>query len=259
MRDWWDAVPGRVPRRAQPARRGRRLHDPVRARRRAAAAARARPALRAVAPRTCARTRSRAASASSLARLALAHGTGAAPSPCFAALLRDIERASLEAGPALRRIYSHARGDELLAQLAPLGFAPLAGRRRRRARRRGVPPIVCDLGPESVAGWLSGARRARPARRRRPRSTRTRASSSLDGRRDRAHASSSATCCATCATARARPVARDDAAARRVGLRVDRRLQRRRRRGLRACAASSATARAALETVRGVGYRLRPL
>ena len=28
------------------------------------------------------------------------------PRPCFAALLRDLERASLEAGPALRRIYS---------------------------------------------------------------------------------------------------------------------------------------------------------
>ena len=59
-----------------------------------------------------------------LARLALAHGTGQAPSPCFAALLRDIERASLEAGPALRRIYSAARGDELSAQIAPLGFVP---------------------------------------------------------------------------------------------------------------------------------------
>ncbi len=45
-----------------------------------------------------------------LARFALAHGTGQASSPCFAALLRDIERASLEAGPALRRIYSTAAG-----------------------------------------------------------------------------------------------------------------------------------------------------
>ena len=59
-----------------------------------------------------------------LARLALAHGTGQAPSPCFAALLRDIERASLDAGPALRRVYSACRGDELAAQLVPLGFAP---------------------------------------------------------------------------------------------------------------------------------------
>ena len=59
-----------------------------------------------------------------LARLALAHGTGQAPSPCFAALLRDVERASLEAGPALRRVYSASRGDELDAQLAPLGFVP---------------------------------------------------------------------------------------------------------------------------------------
>jgi len=49
-----------------------------------------------------------------LARLALAHGTGSAPSPCFATLLRDMERASPEAGPALRRVYSAASGDELL-------------------------------------------------------------------------------------------------------------------------------------------------
>ena len=118
-----------------------------------------------------------------LARLALAHGTGQAPSPCFAALLRDIERASLEAGPALRRIYSASRGDELLAQLAPLGFVAAPRWRRGRARRRGVPAERLRPRPR-VGGRLAvGARRARPARRGHRASTRTRASSSLDGRR----------------------------------------------------------------------------
>jgi hypothetical protein len=90
-----------------------------------------------------------------LARQALAHGTGSASSPCFAALLRDMERASLEAGPALRRIYGQARGDELLAQLGPLGYAPLAGHADVELGGMVFRPIMCDLGPESVAGWLS--------------------------------------------------------------------------------------------------------
>ena len=91
-----------------------------------------------------------------LARHALAHGTGAASSPCFAALLRDIERASLEAGPALRRIYSHARGDELLSQIAPLDFVPLPGSPDVGLGGVAYRPILCDMGSESVAGWLSG-------------------------------------------------------------------------------------------------------
>ncbi len=91
-----------------------------------------------------------------LARLALAHGTGAAPSPCIASLLRDMERASLEAGPALRRIYTWTRGEVMLAQLAPLGFESLPGERTVDFGGRPAWPIACDLGPGSVAGWLSG-------------------------------------------------------------------------------------------------------
>ena len=75
-----------------------------------------------------------------LARLALAWGTGAAPSPCFSALLRDVERASLET-PAVRRIYTVTGSEE---QITPLGYVPL-----------GEGALVCDLGPESLAGWLS--------------------------------------------------------------------------------------------------------
>jgi len=89
-------------------------------------------------------------------RLALAYATGTAASPCLAALLRDMERASLEAGAALRRVYTYAPGEALLAQLAPLGFERLAD--CEGVLLDGAPsnPIALDLGPESVAGWLSG-------------------------------------------------------------------------------------------------------
>jgi hypothetical protein len=86
-------------------------------------------------------------------RLALAYATGSAASPCLAALLRDMERASLEAGPALRRVYTYAT-DELLSQLAPLGFERLPDCADLDVD--GVPcaPVVLEL--ESIAGWLSG-------------------------------------------------------------------------------------------------------
>lgn len=77
------------------------------------------------------------------ARLALAHGTGSAPSPCFSALLRDVERASLQAG-LVRRIYAVQGGEALDAQLVPLGYLSIPG-----------GATVCDLGPESVPGWLA--------------------------------------------------------------------------------------------------------
>ena len=91
-----------------------------------------------------------------LARHALAHATGAATSPCLSALLRDMERASMEAGPAVRRIYSFGRGEGLLAQIAPIGFAPLAGCADVVLGGQAYRPLACDLGPESVAGWVSG-------------------------------------------------------------------------------------------------------
>ena len=88
-----------------------------------------------------------------LGRLELAWSTGAAPSPCFAALLRDTERACLEAGPTLRRIYYCARDEALRAQLAAIGYDPLPG--EVRFADASYQPSVRDLGPESVAGWLS--------------------------------------------------------------------------------------------------------
>jgi hypothetical protein len=98
-----------------------------------------------------------------VARLALAWATGVAPSPCFAVLLRDTERALLEAGPKLRRVYSYSwtpvtanppeRDEALRAQLTTLGFLPIKG--EVVFGTASYEPSLCDLGPESVAGWLS--------------------------------------------------------------------------------------------------------
>jgi len=90
-----------------------------------------------------------------LARTALAHATGAGASPCLAALLRDMERASLDAGPALRRIYSIVYGDAALAPLMPLGFEALPGARDIHHGGERYRPVLCDLGPESIPGWVS--------------------------------------------------------------------------------------------------------
>ena len=166
--------------------------------------------------------------------------TGAATSPCLAALLRDIERATLEAGPAVRRIYSLARGDALLAQIAPLGFAPLPGFRDVALGGKAYRPIACDLGPESVAGWVS-ALAARDAASRRRGSTRPRASwcSTAAGSRSR---SSSAPCWRTCASTRAaRSRARRCCA--RSGATSGPAAPTSSRSPCRGCAASSATAR----------------
>jgi len=88
-----------------------------------------------------------------LARLALAWATGVAPSPCFAVLLRDTERALLEAGPSLRRVYSYLPDGVMRAQLATLGYHPIEG--KVVIDGAAFEPNVCDLGPESTAGWLS--------------------------------------------------------------------------------------------------------
>ena len=80
-----------------------------------------------------------------LARQTLAWATGSASSPCFVALLRDLERASLAAGPSLRRVYSAARVAAMREQLAPIGFVELDG-----PEVFGYRPILLDLGPESA-------------------------------------------------------------------------------------------------------------
>ena len=85
-----------------------------------------------------------------LARQTLAWATGSASSPCVAALLRDLERASLAVGPRLRRVYSAARVAAMREQLAPIGFVELDG-----PEILGYRPILLDLGPQSAVSWLS--------------------------------------------------------------------------------------------------------
>ena len=165
-----------------------------------------------------------------VARLALAHATGAAASPCLAALLRDMERASLEAGPALRRVYTYTRGDELLTQLAPLGFARLPDSAEIQLNGVACAPIALDLGPESVAGWLSGLA-ARDLPDVVPAFDEDARELVIDGRRIRLSKLESD----VLAYLREREgqIGRARGAApRRVGLRVDRRLERRRGRGV---------------------------
>ena len=193
----------------------------------------ARPAVRARGAGTCARIRSRAASRSCSPGSRSRTAPAQAPSPCFAALLRDIERASLEAGPGAA---AH------LLRVARRRAARPARAARLRRRSRTAPrsssaasafrPIVCDLGPESVAGWLSAlAARDLPVEA----TALDEDARELVARRPprRAH---QARVRRAALPARARgPAGRARGApARRVGLRVDRRLQRRRRRRLRA-------------------------
>ena len=257
MRAWWEAVPGRVSRRAQPARPGRRLHRPVRPRRRAAAPARERPGVRAVAGAPAGPPRPPAASGS----CSPAPRWPTAPERrrrrawprCCATWSAPRSRPGRRCGA----IYSHTRGGELLDQIAPLGFVALEGEDPVRLGGGSLRPIVCDLGPESVAGWLSGmAARDLPGGDDRARRAGARAGARRPAHR--AQRRSSATCCATCASARAGPSSARRSCARSGGTQwtggsnvVDVAVS-----GLRRKLGERA---GALQTVRGVGYRLQPL
>jgi hypothetical protein len=85
----------------------------------------------------------------------LSRESGISPSVASAALWLDIKRDYLELRPALRRVYIAAATDvaTVAAALAPLGFAPLAG---DAMVVDGVPVTILlnDMGPASVDGWL---------------------------------------------------------------------------------------------------------
>ena len=84
-------------------------------------------------------------------RYELSRETGTAPSVASAALWLDIKRDYLELRPALRRVYI-ATTDAATSALAPLGFAPLDD----ALSVDGVPMtlLLNDMGPASVDGWL---------------------------------------------------------------------------------------------------------
>ena len=167
-------------------------------------------------------------------RLALAYATGTAASPCLAALLRDMERASLEAGAALRRVYTYAPGDALLAQLVTPRLRAAPGLRRHPDRRHPLRADRTRPRPRVRRRLALRPGRPRPPRRRRHArrgSTRARA-------RRPADQAVEAGVRRPGISPRARGPGRRPrgAAARRLGLRVDRRLERRRGRGVRAAA-----------------------
>ena len=154
--DWWDAVAGRLPRGAQPARdRGGRTRSCASSRRVPQRPVRARPDVPGAGASTCARTRCRRGSACS--RRGLRSPTAPAPRPRRASArccaTSSAPRWSRPACGGSTR--SPRRRPD--AQIEPLGYAPpIAG---------GDATESATSGPESVAGWLSELA-ARDARRR---------------------------------------------------------------------------------------------
>ncbi len=80
--------------------------------------------------------------------------SGEQPAPDVSALYLDLKRTYLTMRPALRRIYTCAHNFEAMgATLEPLGFAPLG-----EPLQLGDRPytVYCnDLGPASIDGWLA--------------------------------------------------------------------------------------------------------
>jgi hypothetical protein len=85
----------------------------------------------------------------------LSRESGTSPSVASAALWLDIKRDYLELRPALRRVYIAATdGATVAPALAPLGFAPL-GDGAMVVDGVAVTLLLNDMGPASVDGWLA--------------------------------------------------------------------------------------------------------
>lgn len=83
-------------------------------------------------------------------RWAIAADSGEAASPATAALWLDIKRDYVELRPVLRRVFLTARDlPALCPALEPLGFATVAVESGRAI-------AACDLGPGSTDGWFAG-------------------------------------------------------------------------------------------------------
>jgi AAA ATPase domain len=88
------------------------------------------------------------------ARHELSRDSGTSPSVATAALWLDIKRDYLELRPALRRVYVAAADVATMAPaLAPLGFAPLPDG-AVVVDGVAVTILLNDMGPASVDGWL---------------------------------------------------------------------------------------------------------
>jgi AAA domain len=79
---------------------------------------------------------------------------GEVPSPTQAALWLDIKRTYMELRPDLRRLYTVLRDPEpYLPVMTELGFVPLEP---IKAGASTFHPVCLDFGPGSVDGWLAG-------------------------------------------------------------------------------------------------------
>jgi DNA-binding response OmpR family regulator len=88
-------------------------------------------------------------------RWLLSRDHGESPSPAQAALWVDAKRAYMELRPHLRRLYATFRHPEVFApMLEPLGFTPL-DRADVVIGDATYHSLVLDFGPRSVDGWLA--------------------------------------------------------------------------------------------------------
>jgi DNA-binding winged helix-turn-helix (wHTH) protein len=88
-------------------------------------------------------------------RWLLSRDLGEAPSPIQAALWVDAKRAYMELRPQLRRMYIPFRHPEVFApMLEPLGFAPVEHTSTVIGNAT-YHSLVLDFGPRSVDGWLA--------------------------------------------------------------------------------------------------------
>ncbi|HEY7295676.1 MAG TPA: winged helix-turn-helix domain-containing protein, partial [Dehalococcoidia bacterium] len=85
----------------------------------------------------------------------MSRDAGEVPDAVQAASALEIKRRYMELRPQLRRIYTAMRDITQLTQAAPLGLFPVPG---TDPLLDGVPyhTLMLDFGPESVDGWLAG-------------------------------------------------------------------------------------------------------
>jgi DNA-binding response OmpR family regulator len=89
-------------------------------------------------------------------RVHLSRAAGAGPSPELSAMVLDLKRAYMELRPLLRRVYTlHYPRTPMWTFLSRVGFRPLPGTRVTEDGHVSYQPMVLDLGPGSVDGWLA--------------------------------------------------------------------------------------------------------
>jgi DNA-binding response OmpR family regulator len=89
-------------------------------------------------------------------RAHLGRAAGASPSPELSAMVLDLKRAYMELRPRLRRVYTlFYPHTPMFTFLSRVGFRPLPGASVTQDGPHAYQPMVLDLGPGSVDGWLA--------------------------------------------------------------------------------------------------------